>query len=439
MRNKMMLFALVLNSFIPTSFLLAETNEKSENNEKTVEIKNQPSANPTPKINLQTTPRPRFNPFTGQVAKSKVRLRLQPAYDGQVVKEIEPGDLFLVLSENEDFYAVKPPSEFKAYVFRTFVLDDVIEGNHVNVRLKPDLEAPVIAQFNSGDRVEGVIDPSSPKWLEIDMPQSARFYIAKEYIEKVGDANYLAQKEKRAHDVELLLSTNESLAEKEMQKPFEHINIENIKASYQQIISDYADFPEAVFKAKNDLATLQEKYTNKKVAYLESQTHLAKSKINDANQLSRELQAHKVKIANLEQQLEQNRFIPVNPNHPVEELSFSKPQVLPINMTIWMPQEDALFSAWSHQTGNSDINYFYQEQNQQSIQLRGLIEPYNRPVKNKPGDYMLVNPISQLPMAYLYSSQVNLQDYVGHEITVRVSPRPNNHFAYPAYYVLFVE
>jgi len=428
--NKPILFALLLNSFIPSSFLTAETNEKN------IELQKQPTPNSTVQFNLKTTPKARFEAFTGKVAKNKVRLRLHPTYDGQVVKEIEPGDLFVVVGENEDFYAVKPPSEFRAYVFRTFVLDDVIEGSRVNIRLKPDLDAPVIAQFNSGDKVEGTIDPEHPKWLEIGMPEATSFYIAKEYIEKIGDANYLAVQEKRAHEAELLLSTNESLAEKELQKPFEQINIEPIKASYERLIANYSDFPESVFKAKNDLATLQENYTNKKVSYLESQTRYAAAKINDANQLNRELQAQKTKIANLEQQLEQNRS---NSNYPTEELTFTKPQTLPIQMSLWMPQEEGLFNAWSYQTGNSDRDYFYQEQKQHALQLRGIIEPYSRTVKNKPGDYMLINPVSKLPIAYLYSTQVNLQDFVGHEVNLQASPRPNNHFAYPAYYVLFVE
>jgi hypothetical protein len=381
-----------------------------------------------------------FSPFTGKITKSKVRLRLQPTYDGQVIQELNPGDIYVILDETDDFFSVKPPSDFKSYVFRTFVLDNVIEGNRVNVRLKPDLDAPVIAQLNSGDRVEGTVFADNPKWLEITMPGSARFYVAKEYVEKIGDVDYLARLEKRREDVYHLLSTNEMMSQSELQKPFNQTNIEGIKASYQRILSDYPDFPDAVTKARENLTALQENYTNKKLAYLESQSRHSSNQLETKTQvLNQELQAHKSKIATLEQQLEQGRQAISQQSSSASSLAQTKPNSLPINMSIWMPQEESLFMAWSQHTGNSNPASFYNEQKQNAVYLRGVIDPYNRPVKNKPGDYMLVQASNKLPLAFLYSTQINLQDYVGHEVTLKVAPRPNNHYAFPAYFVLSVE
>ena len=53
------------------------------------------------------------------------------------------------------------------------------------------------------------------------------------------------------------------------------------------------------------------------------------------------------------------------------------------------------------------------------------------------GDYVLKD--KDLTKAYLYSTQINLQDYVGKKVTVLVTPRSNNNFAFPAYFVLSVE
>jgi hypothetical protein len=108
-------------------------------------------------------------------------------------------------------------------------------------------------------------------------------------------------------------------------------------------------------------------------------------------------------------------------------------------MSNWLPVEENLFKAWSLQTGKRHPQEFYEEQKQQSFVLRGIIDPYTRPIKNKPGDYMLLNTISKLPVAFLYSTHINLQDYVGHEVSVMVSPRNNNNFAFPAYFVLTLE
>ena len=55
----------------------------------------------------------------------------------------------------------------------------------------------------------------------------------------------------------------------------------------------------------------------------------------------------------------------------------------------------------------------------------------------KPGDFVLRD--GDLPIGYLYSTQVNLDSLVGKRATLIVTPRPNNNFAFPAYYVLSVE
>ena len=183
--KKVIISALALASFILIRLEAASMSDKSADLKQTA----------LPVKKLKETA---FEPFTGKISKSKVRLRLQPNYDGQVIQELNQGDIYIILEETEDFFAVKPSSDFKAYVFRTFVLDNVIEGNRVNVRLKPDLDALVIAQMNSGDRVEGTVHSANPKWLEINMPESARFYVAKEYVEKIGDGNYLARLEKNS-------------------------------------------------------------------------------------------------------------------------------------------------------------------------------------------------------------------------------------------------
>ena len=82
---------------------------------------------------------------------------------------------------------------------------------------------------------------------------------------------------------------------------------------------------------------------------------------------------------------------------------------------------------------------FYAEEKLQAVALKGMIEAYEKPIKNKPGDYVLINTFTNLPIAYLYSTSVNLQEHVGQEVTLIAAPRSNHHFAYPAYFVLSVE
>ncbi len=387
-----------------------------------------------------------FEPFTGRITKDKVRLRIQPHFDGFVLRELNQDDKVIALEEIEDFYAIQPAKDMKAYVFRTFVLDNVIEGTRVNVRLKPDLDAPVIAQFNSGDPVEGVVVSSNNKWLEIPMPASIRFYVAKEYIQKIGDAGLLARLEKRHEDVIRLLDTAHMITSTEMQKPFEKINIDGITINYQHIILNYSDFPEMIAKAKESLAAAQEAYISKKIDYLEALTQQSSHTLEARNkQMTEELKSYRTKVSQLEQQLQRGKGIattsepsslPAISNHPLPKQELPS---FPINMSSWFPVEDALFQAWSKKTGSSSLDAFYREQQKEAFTFKGILEPYSRSVKNKPGDYLLTNVESKLPIAFLYSTKVNLQNYVGHEVTVEVIPRSNNHFAFPAYFVLSLE
>lgn len=378
-----------------------------------------------------------FEPFTGKITKGKVRLRVGPTFDAPVLQELSKGDLIVVTGETEDFFKVQPPSDLKGYVFRTYVLDNVIEGEKVNVRLKPDKEATIIAQLKTGDKVNGIVCQQNNKWVEIELPKTVRLYISKDFIEKVGNASFKDQLEKREkHALKFLQSTYE-MSQKELQKPFDQINLADVQTNYQHIINENGDFPTIVEKAKEYSENLQKAYTDKKVNFLEEQNHLSNKAIETNKQLATELAAHKNKILELEQQIEQNRYLA--PSSQAEEnASFYQKKIsgLPVNMSQWIPVEESLFQAWSEQTGKNSPQEFYNAESSQGFIVEGIIDPYTRQVKNKPGDYLLLSSGNKLPSAFLYSTTVNLQDHVGHEVSLFVVPRNNNNFAFPAYFVL---
>lgn len=349
-----------------------------------------------------------FTAFTGKILKSKVRLRLEPNLNSSVLRELNVNDLMLVVGETEDFYAVEPPADVKAYIYRTYVLDGIIEGNHVNVRLEPELSSPIIAQLNSGDPVKGTISQSDKKWMEIVPPSSTRFYVAKEYVEKVGNASLITNQKRRWEEASTLFATAKMTSQVELQKPFDEINLEGCMQKLNKVVSQYADFPAEATQAKELLASLQTAYLNKKVNYIEANTA--------------------TKVASTPA-----------PAAPVVVEAISQPAVATVvKSTLWLPVEHALHEAWAAQNNNGNIEEFYTAQEENGIALRGIVEPYNRAIKNKPGDFMLINPNTRQPIAFIYSTRINLHDKVGEEISVKVAPRNNQHFAYPAYYVLTV-
>lgn len=363
--------------------------------------------NPTPSLIKPETPKPStktITAYTGKVTKNKVRLRLQPTLDSIILRELKNGEMVVVTGENEEFYAIQPPTDIKGYIFRTFVLDNVVEGNHVNVRLEPDLSSPVIAQMNSGDRISGSPSNKDKKWIEMALPDSVRFYVAKEYVEKIGDAGYMSKYNKRLSEVTNLLTSAARNSQYELQKPFDQINLDSATKDLQKVISQYSDFPNETTKAKELLTTIQTAYLSKKVAYMESN-------------------AKNIAVA----------------QPAAQAPSTERKPTLSISMAAWQPVEQIIYTEWAAQNGNAPMDEFYKQQDDGAVELKGIIEAYNKPIKNKPGDYLLLSPASRLPVAYLYSTKVDLQDKVGQEIVFRAVQRDNHNFAYPAYYVLSIE
>lgn len=336
-------------------------------------------------------------PFTGKVVGDKVRVRLAPDLDSHIVSELDKSSYVSVISQEGDFYSIEPSSAMKAYIFRSFVLDGIVEGNRVNVRLEPDLEAPVIGHVSSGDRVDGTVSSASRKWLEISPPPNTRFYVSKEFVEYVGGPELKEKMVKREETVSQLLEAANLYATSEMKQPFEEIEFERIKEGFLAIIHEYTDFPEKAALAKQALTQVQEEYLEKRIAYLEEKAALT--------------------------------------TVPRRSRKTASPSGLQTRM--WAPIEEGLFQAWSSAHGNKPIEAFYEEQLLLATSVTGVLEAFNSPVNNKPGDYIIKQ--KNIPVAYLYSTKVDLEDYIGREVTVIGSPRPNNHFAFPAYFVHTVD
>lgn len=339
-----------------------------------------------------------FSPFTGKIKGEKVRMRLQPDLDGHIVLELHKHDLVSVVGDEGGFWIVEPPEGLKTYVFRSFVLDNVVEGNRVNIRLEPDLEAPIVGHLNAGDQVRGIICDSNKKWLEISPPPNTKFYIAKEYVEFAGGPELKAQVDKRKAAIQQLMESAALLSKTEMQKPCDEIDLERIKRNYLVICQDYADFPEYAERAKEELVQIQEAYLQKRIAYLESKEAISPEIITEKGSESISIQS------------------------------------LTDRMKMWEPIEEMLLKAWVRRNSDKSVEDYDKEHRV----LSGVLEAFIAPVKNKPGDYILKDK-KNMPVAYLYSTKVDLYDYVGRHVTLKASERDNHRFAFPAYYVHSVE
>jgi hypothetical protein len=251
--------------------------------------------------------------------------------------------------------------------------------------------------------VDGAVSPLNSKWLEILLPDEVRFYVSKEYVENIGDISTFSTIQQRQNEVNALLVQAQGAAQDELQKPFDKISLDPVYIRLNKVINQFADFPEQVAKAKELLNQIQEAYLQKKIAYLESRT----------------------------------QDMPKQ-DTPEPDQAKVEPGLTP-KMAAWIPVEALQYEAWAKQHDNASIDDYYAQQRQEAQILTGVIEPYIRSLRHKPGDYILVSKATHLPSAYLYSSKVDLQSKVGQEVTLIATPRPNYNFAFPAFFVLAVE
>ena len=363
-----------------------------------------------------------FKPFTGKITANKVRMRVKPDLDSHIIRQFAKDDLLLIIAEEGEFFAVEPPKDSKAYVFRSYILDDIVEANRVNVRLEPHPDAPVIGQLEAGSKVRSQVCALNHKWLEIPMPAGTRFYVSKEFVISAGGPEYLSTMEKRKVQVEDLFNSACLLAEAEIKKTYEEMSIFTASEQFQAIIRGYTDFPEILTQAKEALAHLKEAYLNKKIAYLEERAELSPT-------------AKEELIAKHNEETKEYFTTEQTSTNFWAKRKQKGPQ--PAENRMWDTLEESLYLSWTAFHSGKKLDDFYAEQKANSTVLVGKLEPYTNPVKEKPGNYILRGPSG--PIAYVYSTHVDLEKYADQTVTVMASPRPNNHFAFPAYFVLSVQ
>lgn len=354
----------------------------------------------------QATPVARLDPFTGKIIGSRVRLRLQPTIDSPVIKEFTSGDLVQVVGEIDDFYVLLPETEQKGYVFRTYVLDNVIEGSNVNVRLKPDMSAPVILQLQQGDKIESTSTKEHAKWVEIELPSSVRFYVAKKFIKNEGTPWLFSQRLKQKKDLlEQLNHLQESIS-LEFSKTFDAMDFSSIKKDLDALVEQTrAQLPEISKQASSLLKKMQETYF----------------------QLSVDAKQHR----------EASKPIELPAPQPLSEEPASAVHEPKVSFYL-QEQEKTLVQKRLANREASSCQELYEQEQKNPVLLRGKLVPFERAIKIKPGDFLLIHPTTKVPVAYVYSTTVNLDQYVGTTVSLQAATRPNHDFALPAYFVHIV-
>ncbi len=367
-----------------------------------------------------------FESFSGKIIKNRVRMRCRPGLDGHIVRELKKNDFVLVTGQEGDFWIISPPEDMRFFVFRSYIIDNTVEANRINIRLSPDTESPIIGQLMHGDHVEGEIAAADHKWLEIKPPNNVHFFVAKEFVDKAGDVEYFSQIQARKKEGESLLQSAYSLAQEECKKPFNEMSLDEPTQKFESILHGYTDFPEYIRQAKEGLALVQDNYLQKKLSFLETKMDLPQ---NVTYKETNATPPAKTELAIKKQ--------PTQPKSPAATTA-AKCAVITKKMSSWLAVEEGLFSAWRQLNADKDIAQFYREQEINGQTLSGVVEPYDSTlIKDPPGDFLLKTESSEV--AILYSTRVDLNPYIGKKVSLKASPRSNNSFAFPAYFVTSID
>lgn len=387
----------------------------TQHNDPVESVQEQNEQKSTPQTTIQ-----KIEPFTGKITRNRVRLRSQPHLEASILKELQKDDCLIVNGMVDEFYAVKPPRTIKGYIYRTYVLDNHIEGNNVNVRLDPDISAAIITQMHSGEKVQGSVSSLNNKWFEIDLPDSVHFFVAKEFVNRIGDATVFTDIEKRKNQLDSRLVQIDGAMSEELKKPFKEVQLAPLAAQLHHIIEQNEDLPLYIERAEAMLHKMQEAYLQKSMAAVQADFPDTTIQISQETTIPEE------------------SIVPSTPETPVNETAPVVTSSEPANFPFAQAEAKRVQAAIANGLAQSEEE-FYAQESKRSSRIKGVVKPFLRNVKNAPGDFMLVNTNTNVPTAFLFSSKVNLLELANKEVTITCVERPNNDYAFPAYFVIAVE
>ncbi|SPN73271.1 Bacterial SH3 domain [Chlamydia serpentis] len=359
--------------------------------------------------------------FTGEIKGNHVRMRLAPHTDGTIIREFSKGDLVAVIGENKDYYLISPPPGMTGYVFRSFVIDNIIEGEHVNVRLEPSTSAPVLVRLSRGTEIQTTSSTPQGKWLEIVLPSQCAFYVAKNFVTNKGPIELYTQREGQKKIALDLINAALDFARIELEKNLSDIDLEAIYKKINLVqCEEFKDVPGIQGLVQKALEEIQDIYLSKSLEVQDSSNGICQ------NSMSTVPNSPTVGTSLLSRHIRKQTTLKTAPlTQGRENLEYS------------------LFKIWTSMQQSNDGSEsltqeaFYRAEQKKKQILVGILEVYPHLVKNNPGDYLLKD--QEHTIAFLYGTNINLEEWLGKRVTVECLPRPNNHFAFPAYYVIGIK
>lgn len=362
-----------------------------------------PALSPAPPVVAET------DVFTGKVCVHCAALRATPTGQSLPVFECERALLVRVTGSDGEFYQITPPDGLKAYIARKFIVEGRVQGQHVNLRARPNTESAILGQVNDQEKLPVKTLAKAPDWLEIPYPADRKLYIRKDLVARVGDEAAFSALQIQQSQIADYLKTAHTMVlearEQFKQQSPESVSWDKIQSAYEKALKLALSSPAFTEMAHAIIQEQQVAFCDYQKWFLESKTLPSSQQISPGD----------------------------------ESKSISEPiAALNTAPTRWTKIEQMRMEQWLDAHPEKTESHYWHEQEQQSQRLEGTIAQYVRSdLRQKPGDFLLYN--SDIPVAYLYSAQLKLADLEGKTCNLRAVKRDDLGFALPAYCVIAVE
>lgn len=115
-----------------------------------------------------------------RVTSDRVNLRARPELNAEVVAQVHTGDRLAVISELPDWVEVVPPDTVDVWAYRDFIKDGVVTVKKLNLRAGPGINYSIVGSLSNGDAV--TVRGHFGEWLKV-APTNASLWVSREFVE----------------------------------------------------------------------------------------------------------------------------------------------------------------------------------------------------------------------------------------------------------------
>ena len=280
-----------------------------------------------------------------------------------------------------------------------------VVGNNVRVRLKPDTNSKIICTLNKDFVV--TITNEDGMFYQILAVEKSPLYVYKKFVNhgKIDGNNVNVRSEPNQQSTVITQLNND-----------DRIDVVDSDTSTDKWIAIAPPNSVRYYISKNYVKQIDEKTA---WTLIQEQNKPTTPEIIDTVKVEKEVQPK-------EDITSTNTLVTHNIDIPFEQ--FVRPQ--------WVDLETDIYSRWKQKHSNGDYQHFLATESEFARLEHGRIVKVHKVSLNHPGDFILYD--GKKPIAYIFSTTIDLNDYNNQEKKLMLTERPNNMWGLPAYKVVRV-